>query len=324
MSKTPLVSILIPCYNHENFLDDCLTSILAQTYHNIELLICDDCSPDNSFEKIKEYEARLQDRFPRVVILENDENLGVTKNINRMLKIAQGDYIKTLASDDALAPEAIGEMVDFLNQNADFDVVVANGIKVGEEQHYPNFQAVEPIYSSAPNFNSQGFFERVAHCNEISAPAAMVRMSVYEKYGFYDEQVKVEDFEYWLRILKDRSVKFGFLDKKLVFYRVNENSMSSMTQNKNLEKRRRLMFYSEIESLYKYKDYFDKRAFAEIVLERIISARWLAVEMKFYSFNDELEQIWKNFAFWKSLSLKKAIYFKYMFFKSSLKKHIRK
>ena len=64
MSKQPLVSIIIPCYNHENFLDDCLNSILAQTYQNIELLICDDCSPDNSYEKILSYKEELEKRIP--------------------------------------------------------------------------------------------------------------------------------------------------------------------------------------------------------------------------------------------------------------------
>ena len=57
----PLVSLLIPCYNHELFLDDCLESIIAQDYANIELLICDDCSPDNSYTKILSYEQRLKD-----------------------------------------------------------------------------------------------------------------------------------------------------------------------------------------------------------------------------------------------------------------------
>ena len=65
MSEQPLVSILMPCYNHENFLPDCLDSILGQTYENIELLICDDCSPDGSWTVIESYEARLRQRFAR-------------------------------------------------------------------------------------------------------------------------------------------------------------------------------------------------------------------------------------------------------------------
>ena len=115
MSKQPFVSIIIPCYNHEDFLDDCLASILNQTYQNIEILICDDCSPDNSYEKILSYKEKLENKFNNVVILKNEVNCGVTKNVNRMLKLAKGEFVKTIASDDSMAPNAISEMSGFKN-----------------------------------------------------------------------------------------------------------------------------------------------------------------------------------------------------------------
>ena len=149
MIKQPLVSIIIPCYNHEAFLDDCLGSILAQTYPNIELLICDDCSPDNSYEKIMSYREELEKRFNNVIILKNEINCGVTKNVNRMLKLAKGEFVKTLASDDCMAPDAISEMVHFLIENSQIDVVVSNGIKVSEEQRYPDFSG-DVIYNALP------------------------------------------------------------------------------------------------------------------------------------------------------------------------------
>ncbi|MBQ3058120.1 MAG: glycosyltransferase [Clostridia bacterium] len=322
MIKQPLVSIIIPCYNHEAFLDDCLGSILAQTYPNIELLICDDCSPDNSYEKIMSYREELEKRFNNVIILKNEINCGVTKNVNRMLKLAKGEFVKTLASDDCMAPDAISEMVHFLIENSQIDVVVSNGIKVSEEQRYPDFSG-DVIYNALPDFSADGFFIRVAQCNQISAPAAMVRMSVYEKFGLYDENIKVEDFEFWLRIFKDGKAKIAFLDKDLIYYRINANSMSSNTNNKTIEKRRKLLFDAEIQSLYKYKDYFEPHAFAEIILNRIIAARGFAVSLRLKNFNMQLEQMWKEFPLWNCLTKKEVIGFKIKFLILTIKKLIK-
>jgi alpha-1,3-rhamnosyltransferase len=322
MSDKPLVSILIPCYNHENFLDDCLSSILAQTYDNIELLICDDCSPDRSFEKITDYEQRLKKRFSRVVIMRNDVNQGVTKNINRMLKLAQGVFVKTIASDDAMAPTAIAQMTQYLIAHPQIDVVVSNGIKVSESEQYPNFTPIEKIYSAAPDFRSDGFFARVAACNPISAPAAMVRMSVYDKYGYYDEQVKVEDYEFWLRILKDGCVQFGFLDENLLYYRLNANSMTSLTGNAGLARRRKLIHESEMDTLAKYRDCLAPSDYAIIATQRMMSERWLAVEYQLIDWEKELADRWHKFSDKKYLPLKNRISVRLFYLRQWLKQCI--
>lgn len=323
MSSNSLVTIMIPCYNHEAFLDDCLSSILAQDYENIELLICDDCSPDHSYSVISSYEDKLRERFTRVEIMRNEHNCGVTKNVNRMLSIARGEFVKTIASDDAMAPNAIRAMVSYLQENPHVGVVVSNGVKVPEEQHYPDFSSEEKIYACPPDFSKEGFFERVARCNEISAPAAMVRMSVYEAYGFYDEAVKVEDFEFWLRILKEGTTQFGFLDKDLLYYRINANSMTSVSANAGLARRRKLIHESEIGTLNKYRAYLSKEAYAEIVLDRIFSERWLAVAYKLADWERELREEWRSFSGWNDLPLKRRLALLLRSGKQSIKKRLR-
>ncbi len=324
MSQKPLVSIIIPCYNHEQFLDDCLTSLINQSYENMELFICDDCSPDNSFEIIKGYESALNSRFIRTVILKNEVNLGITANINRMLEDIKGKYVKILASDDALETTAIEEMVDFLEKNPEKTAVVSNGIKVSEKERYPLFTPIEKIYKTVPNFSKVGLIERVAICNEISAPATMIRADVYEKFGFYDQEVKVEDFEYWLRILSKGNCEFAFLDKPLVYYRLNQNSMTSIVKNKNLENRRRLILFSELKTLYKYKEDLSNSVFATAVLSRILAARWFSVENEFWAFAGELEKMWREFEFWNYLTIVDRLNFKKRDFRITVKKFLRK
>ena len=305
MSENPLVSVLIPCYNHEAFLDDCLTGILQQTYDNIELLICDDCSPDNSYQMIQAYAPRLRERFSRVEILCNEVNCGVTKNINRMLAMAKGAYIKILASDDAMLPEAIEEMVNCFTENPQYSVVVANGVRVPEEQHYGNFNASVKIYEEAPDFSPEGFFTRVARCNCIFAPGAMVKRSVYQTYGCYDETIPIEDMEYWLRLLKTGTVFFGYVADPLIYYRINSNSMSSVANNAGLEKRRRRMHNAVMDILQKHRDGFAPGVFEEITLSYMFNERAFAVRNGLTRWAAELQTQQHQFSGWNALPLKK-------------------
>ena len=315
-----LVSILIPCYNHEPFLDDCLGSILAQDYGNIELLICDDCSPDNSYAKILSYEQQLKKRFSRVEILRNETNCGVTRNVNRMLAMAKGDYVKTIASDDAMTPDAISGMVAYLNRHPEVSVVVANGVRVLETERYPHFTPQGRLYDSPPDFSPEGFFLRVARCNPISAPAAMVRMEVYRKFGMYDETVKIEDLEFWLRCLKDGVCRFGFLDADLLFYRINANSMSSAAGNTGLARRRKVFHESEISTFRKYRACFAPAAFSEIVLLRILQERYIAIENRLWDWDAELVKNWKTFDGWQDLSARQRLSFYLINLKQRIKK----
>lgn len=320
----PLVSILIPCYNHAQFLDDCLKSILAQDYENIELLICDDCSPDSSFEKILSYEAQLRERFSRVEILKNDTNQGVTKNINRMLTLAKGELIKTLASDDCLAPNAIGEMAAYLQENPAVDVVVANGVTVLESEGYPHFTPQARLYDTPPDFSGADFYVRVARRNPISAPAAMVRKSVYDRFGLYDETLKVEDYEFWLRLLIEGDCRFGFLDRNLLYYRINANSMTSAVSNSGLERRRRLFHQSELDTLQKFRQAFAPEVFAALVLDRIHKERCTAINHRLWAWESELWESWKKFDGWKDLSSSVRRKLRYAGLRQSVKKAITK
>jgi len=324
MSEKPLVSILIPCYNHEMFLNDCLNSIIDQDYANIELLICDDCSSDNSYEVIQSFAKELNRRFIRTIILRNEINRGVTINVNRLLALATGKYIKILASDDALQVNAISCMVSFLEESPHIDVAISNGYKISEDQHYPDFRFNEKIYLHSPDFSMPGFFERIAMCNEISAPAAIVRKRVYEEYGKYDETIKIEDFEFWLRILKDKKTQFGYIDKELVLYRMNANSMSSMVYNDQLASRRKLMHSSEIDSLNKYSSYMDKAVFYNAVLSRTIQEYGFAVSHKFVEYEKMLRQEAQSVLKEASIPLRQKATYYYVMLKLTVKSMIFK
>lgn len=107
------VSIIVPVYNVSKFLKDCLDSILSQTYPNIELIIIEDKSTDNSLAILKEY----QEQYPFIKLLTNDVNKGLSYTRNRGLEIATGEYISFIDSDDIIEPDFIELIVNSMELN---------------------------------------------------------------------------------------------------------------------------------------------------------------------------------------------------------------
>ena len=219
-----LVTIIISCYNHEQYVEDCLKSIYAQTYSNIEVLIVDDASNDKSFEIIKSWEYRLKARFVNVFIEKNNTNMGITYNLNKLIKKSIGYYIKDMASDDILMPNAIEEFVRYI-EKSDADVIYSNAYIINEFAHYDKLNSVNlsTYYNNKfkPKFGRHLTKELCAQCF-ICAPTAFIPRRTFEKYGLYDEKISFEDWEYRPRVSVNGKIEY--IDKIIVYYRVTEQS----------------------------------------------------------------------------------------------------
>lgn len=248
-----LVSLILPCYNHANYIDDCLNSLCAQTYSNIEIFITDDCSRDNSFAILQGWQQRLEERFCRVSIRKNPENQGVVKTLNSMLSDCQGAYIKVLATDDMLLPDAIENMVACA-QKEDSDIVFSNVYPFDESMHYPisDLSALEPRYTTPPQWGDNLTGDLLAY-NFICAPSVLMPRRTIEKFGMYDPAYIMEDFEYWLRV--SVSGKFSYLDTCTVLYRVNRNSMSHFSLNEAQLRKHRLFYEQTLAIFSKYEEH---------------------------------------------------------------------
>lgn len=112
-----LVSVIIACYNGEKYIDDCLYSVISQSYTNLEIIICDDNSSDNSFLKLKEWEEKDK----RVVVLRNDRNLYAAATRNRCFGVAKGLYYVIQDIDDYSAPNRVERLLDaIIKEEVDF------------------------------------------------------------------------------------------------------------------------------------------------------------------------------------------------------------
>lgn len=306
MKDNSLVSICIPCYNHEKFVRDCLESLINQTYQNIELILYDDCSKDKSWDIIKDYEKKLKDRFSRLVLLRHERNLGLPGTLNQMIPLCNGQYIKIIASDDFLFPEYVELMVIKMQRNRDIDVLFCNGISVKEESTYNNPVHKSVIYHKPVQIDNEHIKERLYENCFIFAPSVILRKEVYNECGLYNEDVIFEDWEYWLRIACSKKFKFGYLDKILVYYRRNENSMSSL-MGPEADRRRLRMYHSEKKIIDMYFDKMGEKIGAKKKIWHIIYSERIAYKFTLSDNIRQVEEDYNCFAEWKYVSVRDKV-----------------
>ncbi|WP_192575481.1 glycosyltransferase [Butyrivibrio fibrisolvens] len=285
------VSILVPCYNHELFVSDCMDSIIDQSYTDIELLICDDCSQDNSLDIIKRYENKLRERLSGLVILSNSKNLGITKTLNKLLEQASGEFIKVIASDDMLHPKYIEHVLSEFLKMPDVDVITTNGYMINEDMTFSKLcsdirdlsqrsdiiKDNEVYYKNAPDYsdNDETLFSKLYEGNFVFALGTTIRASVFDRFGLYDEKIIIEDWEYALRMAHE-GCKFKYLDEKLCFYRINQNSISSVKYNDGLENRRIMIFEAELAIIEKYGIFLPKKKYIKKKISQLLLAEEFA------------------------------------------------
>src|SRR5687767_13548360 len=128
MSETPAISVCVPTYNYGRFLDDCIRSVQAQTFKNWELVICDDCSTDDTAGIVERY-AKSD---PRIRYLKNKQRLGMNGNIKNAAEFGRGKYLKMLCADDWLAPNCLEVFFGLMEQHPDATIATSAEISSSE------------------------------------------------------------------------------------------------------------------------------------------------------------------------------------------------
>lgn len=232
MQNFPLVSVICLSYNHEAYVVETLNSIINQTYPNIELLITDDCSTDNSVSVINKW----LENHPKIHFLSNEQNLGNTKTFNKSVKMAKGDYIIDLAADDILLPNCIAKQVETF-QNSNYEnlaIVYGNLIEIDENNTF-----IRNYYTEVDDPKSGDIYKMViGRTTKICSVSSMVKREVFEKLGYYDESLAYEDLDLWVRA--SHAYEFEYIPDFLVKKRELSTSMSSYFTKPNNPKTKRL------------------------------------------------------------------------------------
>lgn len=238
-----MVSIIIPCFNGEKFINRCFSSIINQTYKKLEVIIINDGSIDRSEEIIKKEKSKFDDENIKFIYV-YQENRGLSGAINTGLKQVTGKYITLLDIDDYIMPDSIKEKVEFLEKNQDYDIVRTNGYYVREKNI--NDKRSLFVTNEAEKINIYIFDDLIKAKTNNWAGSYMVRSS--KLFEFYkDRNIYESIYGQNLQLLLPLAYrgKSGFIDKPLMKYIKQEYSLSQLKGDINLEIRN-LLGYKEI------------------------------------------------------------------------------
>lgn len=217
MSTVPLASICIPSYNHAQYLPATLDSALAQTYPNIEIIVLDDGSKDESLAIARDYEARFPDRI-KVYTHANDANLGISRTVNAAFSHASGKYWMGLPSDDILYPDKIEKQVAFLEKNPELGFVYCYVDYIDSEGKPVPGRLGKNITGDADPLES------MITENFIPGMAILARREAIERVGEHDADLIYSDWDFWVRLFS--MYKGGFIPESLIGYRVHNYNTS--------------------------------------------------------------------------------------------------
>ena len=231
MQKSPLVTVICLCYNHNAFVIESLSSVLNQNYSNLELLIVDDCSHDDSKQTIENW-LKLH---PTIRFISNKTNLGNTKSFNQAAKFAKGEYIIDLAADDILLPHCIEKQLEKFEKSnyKNLAIVYGNAELIDEKgKHISNYFAVDENKKVITKRITGDIYSSIlAGGDSICSVSSMMKKSVFDVLNGYDENLAYEDLDYWIRA--SRKYDFDFIDEILIQKRVLKSAMTADFYKKN-------------------------------------------------------------------------------------------
>ncbi len=229
MNNQPLVSVPVITYNSSKFVLETLESIKSQTYQNIELIISDDCSTDNTVELCQNWVKKNKERFVHTRIITSETNTGVSANLNRAEAACQGEWIKGIAGDDLLMPDCVESCLEYVRVHPDtiflFGKITAFGIDNRKNVFFEN-QVFD--YSFFEQNIDQQLDRLIFGGNCIPASTCFYnRIKIIEYDIINDERIPLlEDWPKWITVLK-KNIKLNFIDSKLVKYRIHNESLST-------------------------------------------------------------------------------------------------
>ena len=207
----PRVSVLVPVFNAEPYLQESLNSVFSQTFKDFEIVAIDDGSTDGSRDVLASF------RDPRLVVAHNDLNLGVALTLNRGLRLAKGAYVARLDADDIAMPERLARQVAFLDNHPDIALVGSFAEMIDPEG--------TPFKTQTVPLGFDEIIERIFSVNLFIHPSVMFRKSVVQNLGgFRKEALHAEDYDLWLRIIEHHDV--ANIPEALIRYRVHPDQAS--------------------------------------------------------------------------------------------------
>jgi len=211
MTRFPTVSVVIPVYNHEKYIRECVESALDQDYRHLEVTVVDDGSTDATPEILKEFSQRIQ--YIR------QENGGTAAALNNGIRHAKGSLFAWLSSDDVYLAGKIRRQIEEFQKNPSLALIYTDYIKI-------DAQGNELELVNVPCPPAEQFVRAMLERNFINGSTVLMRMECFEKVGYYDENFRADqDGDMWFRLLK-HGYQFGHIPTPFLKYRWHSSNTS--------------------------------------------------------------------------------------------------
>jgi glycosyltransferase involved in cell wall biosynthesis len=325
MKDCPLVTVLMPVYNGEKFLINAIESILNQSYNNIEFLIINDGSLDDSKKIIHSFNDE------RIRFIDNERNIGLIQTLNLGFKLARGEFIARIDADDIAFSNRIETQINFLLRNSDYGLVGSSAILVDE-----NNNEIGKLRFSTEHEKIKFL---LGYHNLFIHPTLMIRKEIIEKHQliFDFNYLHAEDYKFWTELINFTKVEN--FEEPLLYYRIHKNQISSKyndIQVYNTQKikeeyilkagfTKEVLFYFNLEFIDDFGDsdkikmilscislhtqnqeinFFDK-----LILEDFVGKKWKNLFLEMNSINFKLFKIfWYNiFRFKNKWTIKQLV-----------------
>lgn len=222
---TPKVTIVSSCYNHSRYIIEHLDSVRNQDYPNIEHIIIDDASTDDSLKLIEQW---IAETGHECTLIRHGKNKGICATLNESIRLSTGEYWGHVGTDDVLPRHRTTVMAAFLSDHPEELMVTADAILIDSDGNETEVRGERKAFRSYLRFHPAfveeelGTFRSIFQANYF--PTWMLRKSTFDKVGMFDESIRLEDWDMWLRISHVKRIPF--IDEPLLFYRWHHSNTS--------------------------------------------------------------------------------------------------
>ena len=257
----PLVSICIPTYNGATYIEEAIQSAINQTYSNLEIVISDDASKDNTLTIIERFKSKT--KIPISITFHDPKGIGA--NWNNCIRHSNGAYIKFLFQDDVLLPHCIETMITmaikypnagliyskrtFIYENLTSEIEKFKAYYGPIHTHWDNIEVEQGVLPGSVYLKDKAFLNSPK--NKIGEPTnVLLKMECFETIGFFNETLQqILDSEYWYRVMCKYDI--AFIDEALVKFRLHANQASNINKNREIPDGQ-LMYKAYYDNLFWY------------------------------------------------------------------------
>jgi len=301
-----LISVIISAYNHENYVETCLNSILENDYPNKEIIIIDDGSKDNTKNIIENWIEKNNKKIK--ITFKSRENKGIPKTMNELVDLANGEYIAPIASDDYLLKGGLLKRYQYLKDTPQKLAIIADSIIVDKDGNKLFDSARKNFYKVALQAyeTDSGLIKEVLTRFKIPGPTLMVNKKIFKIVGKYNESVSTDDLYMYSKIVHKHLL--GYIDEPVLAYRLHGENLTSAKTYPNILK-------SEIKvhigNLFMFKNY--RKLIAFTIIFKIILLNYIRIKQCIFKDNNlitrmlfpiitELKEYCKNYYLKKTFS----------------------